>query len=521
MWKGDTSGRGNYSNETTLTPGNVNPQQFGKLAEHPVDGLIIAQPLYLSNVTMSDGNTHNVVIVATEHDSVYAFDANKPADGPLWERHYATGNATTAPDNFGGRTTIGGEIGITGTPVIDPTTSAMYFVTTLQVNGVTQQSLRVIDVRSGKDVGPGSVQVSASVPGTGVGSSNGQIAFDPSIQNQRSGLVLLNGKVLVGWASFGAFGIYHGWLMAYDAATLNLVAVFNPTTQHQDVDVVDGPSDHGGGGSVWQGGAAPAIDGHGNIYVVTADGSFNVDQGGQNYGDTALKLRLDNGTFQIVDWFTPSNQACLNRADMDFGSGGIALLPSDISGGRNLGAAFNKEGRLFLIDLDNMGHFNSAGDTQIPQTFMVGSQECYPGLGPEHAEGSDWQRLYGKPSYFAGNLYLAPSNGTLHQYVFQNGILNPTPFAQSVTVVGARGGHTVVSSSGTSNGIVWMYGKAPNNQAILHAYDASNVGRELWNSSMNASDAMGEGNSFGTPIVADGKVITAYDRALVIYGSLQ
>lgn len=524
-WKGDASGSGSYSGETTLTPPAANPAQFGKLADIAVDGLIVAQPLFVESLDVAAKGKHNAVIVVSEHDSVYAFDADGSSSAPLWQKHYLdpANGITAAPDNFGGRTTLGGEIGITGTPVVEPSTGVMYFVTMIQRNGVSEQWLRAIDVHSGNDFGPGSVKISASVPGDGVASSNGQIAFDPGIQNQRAGLALAKGIVYIAWGSFSDFGRYHGWLMAYDSQTLSQVAVFNPTPQHQAIDFAFGPADFGGGGSFWMGGAAPAMDAAGNLYIVAADGSFNADQGGSNYGDTVLKLRLSGNAFQVVDWFTPSNQACIDEADLEIGSGGVAILPDATGAGRKLGAVINKEGRLYLLDLSNMGHYNPLGDTQIPQQFMVGADTCFANMGGGFAEGTNWNRMYGNVSYWNGNLYMAVSNGTLHQFAFSGGLLNPTPVAQSATVFGLRAGNTVVSANGAQSAILWAYDKSSNNSvAVLHAYDALNVGQELWNSGMKAGrDGMGAGIGFGTPVVANGRVFATYDRHLVIFGPLK
>ena len=522
MWKGDTSGAGLYGSETKLTPQNVNPQQFGLRARFEVDGYVVAQPLYVSQLNMGDKGVHDVVLVATEHNSIYAFDANGGPSALLWQRTYNENNSTPAPDNYGGRTTLGGEIGITGTPVIDRSTGAMYFVTMIQRAGVIEQWLRAVDIKTGADFGPGSMKIEASVPGDGRGSVNGQIPFDPVLQNQRPGLVLLNGKVLIAWGSFSDWGLYHGWLMAYDAASLQRVAVFNPTPQHQAVDDVFGPADHGGGGAFWQGGAPPTIDAQGNIYIVASDGSFNADQGGSNYSDTVLRLQLTNSGFQVMDWFTPANERCVNMADLEIGSGGVVLLPSSAGGGRRA-VVINKEGRLYVLNPDNLGKFNPAGDSQIPQQFMVGAQQCFEGMGEGHAEGADWNRLYGNPAYWAGNLYVAPSNTTLRQYAVQNGTVQIAPLAQSGVAFGFRGGGVVVSANGNSNGIVWVMQKEPSvGAAVLHAFDATSVSRELWNSSMNAPrDAMNTGTSFGVPVVADGRVIAAGKRQVSVYGLLQ
>lgn len=518
-WKGDTSGKGLYSNETVLTPQNVNVQSFGKIATHPVDGIVMAQPLVVTGLDMGAKGTHDVVIVATEHASVYAFDVADPNAGPLWERHYAVNGATPAPDNFGGRTTIGGEIGITGTPVIDPNTGALYFVTMLQANGVVDQWLRAVDIRTGNDFGPGTMKIQASYPGTGVGSVNGSVHFDPLNHNQRAGLTFANGSLIICWGSFSDWGVYHGWVMAYNPANLQQIAAYTTTPDHQDQDYAFGPADFGGGAAVWQGGAAPSVDSAGNIYIVGADGSFNADQGGRNFGDAVVKLKLNGNKFEVVDWFGVSNHPCVDPADMEIGSGGLALLP-DVGGGRSLGMVINKEGRLYLLDTNNLGKL-ATGDAQIPQQFMVGVNECFAGLGPANAEGTGWERLYGNPSYWNGNIYLAPANSNIRQYAVQNGRINPTPVATGPSATGLRGGHTVVSANGTQNAIVWMYQKRIGDQAVLHAYDATNVSRELWNSNINgARDGMGTGSSFGVPVVVNGRVLAAYGKAVAVYGKL-
>jgi hypothetical protein len=523
MWKGDPSETGAYSGETTLTTSNVSVSQFGQLGSFKADGIIMGQPLYVSNVDLGTGGKHDLIIVTTEHDSVYAFDADNPAAGSLWERHYVdpTSGITPMPDNFGGRTTLGGEVGITGTPYIDADTGILYFVTTLARNGTPEQWLRAIDIRTGQDSGPGSVQIQASVAGDGKGSVNGQIAFDPSNQNQRVGLIKVSGAIVVGWGSFSDWGVYHGWLMAYDPATLKQIAVFNPTPQYQSTDAASGPSDYGGGGAFWQGGAAPAVDANGYIYINAADGSFNADQGGNNYGDTMLKLQLSANSFNIVDWFTPSDAACIDLHDLELGSAGVALLPTDFTNGAKYAATYSKEGRFFLINTATMGKFNPGGDNQIPQVFMVGDYTCSDAITSDVAEGPTWNRLYGTPSYWNGNVYAAASSSPLKQYQFQNGLLNPTPLAVSPTSYGLRGANTVVSSNGTQNAILWAYEKSAAGQGILHAYDATDVSKELWNSMMNAGrDQLGQGIGFATPVVAEGRVVVAYDTRVGIYGLL-
>jgi hypothetical protein len=522
MWKGDQSGQGLYSQETTLTPANVNPAHFGLLGQFNTDGLLIAQPLYVSNVDTGSGK-HNLIILATEHCSVYAIDADQPSAGSLWERHYLDpANGITAQlDTFGGRSTFNGEVGITGTPVIDAVTGALYFVTMYVHNGVAEQWLRGLDIRTGHDFGPGSMQIQASVPGDGKGTVNGQIPFDPSIHNQRMGLTEVSGAIIVTWGSFSDKGVYHGWLMAFDASTFKLRAAFTPTPQAQTGDPLNGPSDDGGGAGLWAGGAAPTVDSSGNIYMNTADGSFNADSGGNNYGDSVLKIKLNGSSFQVVDWFTPANQNCLNFLDLDLGSTGITLLPTSLTSGQKLAVSANKEGRLYLLDTTNLGHFNAGGD-RIPQQFMVGNSACSK-TTTQAAEGGTWNRLYGNVSYWNGFVYAAPSNMAIQQYQFVGSSFNPTPVAHGATAFGWRGGNTVVSANGNNNGIVWAYEKtAPppvgTSQGILHAYDATSISNELWNSNTTPGDQLGQGIGFSTPVVANGHVIATSDDTVTVYG---
>ena len=520
MWKGDSSEKGLYSSETTLTPANVSVGQFGRLGSFKADGLIMAQPLYVTSLDMGQAGKHNVIIVVTENDSVYAIDADNPGAGPLWQRSYVdpANGITTAPDTSNA---MGGQVGISSTPVIDANTGVLYFVTAISNNGVVQQWLRAVDVRTGKDAGAGSMQIQAGVPGDGKGSVNGQIPFDPTVENQRAGLTEVNGSILVAWGSFSDWGVYHGWLMAFDPKTLALQAVFNPTTQYQAIDPANGPSDHGGGGSFWQAGAAPAVDANGNIYLNAANGSFNANSGGNNYGDTLLKLKLNGSSFQIEDWFTPSSEACMDVEDLELGSGGVALIPTDFTNGSKYAIALSKEGRLFMLNTDTLGKFNAGGPDQIAQEFMIGEQSCSD-PSPIDTEGPGWNRLYGNLSYWNGNIYAGASSLALKQYQFQNGLLNPTPVATSPTTYGLRGANTVVSAHGNQSGIVWAYEKTTTGQGILHAYDATSVSTELWNSMMDSTrDALGEGIGFSTPVVVNGRVIVTYDTRVGIFGLLQ
>jgi hypothetical protein len=516
-WKGSDSGNALYT-AGTLTSQSVNSSAFGQLARYHVGGDIQAQPLYVSNLDMGAAGVHNVVIIATEHDDIAAFDGDGKVPQALWSRSYLGPGITTGTAIFGGRTGLGPEVGITGTPVIDPVTGAMYFVTLIVESGSIEQWVRSVDVRTGMDFGPGSVMVRATIPGDGPGSNNGQISFDPSVENQRPGLALTGGQVLIAWGSFSDSGVYRGWLMAYDAKTLKQVAVFSPATQYQAQDAANGPADHGGGGSFWAGGAAPSIDSAGNIYVIAADGSFNADTGGKNYGDSVLKLKLSNGSFQVLDYYTPANNACLDHADLEIGSGGLMLLPSGAGGGQPLAITGNKEGRLYLLNTSNLGKYNAA-DAQIPQQFLVGSQACQPGQGSAGADGPGWERLYGNVTYWNGSVYLGPSNTDLRQYRFSGGTLSTTPASRSVTQFLNRGANTIVSANGNADAIVWAETKDAKSAMGLHAYDANDLSHELWNNYMG-TNLLYPGVRFATPVVVDNKVIAAGANDLFIYGLL-
>jgi len=518
-WKGDATGNGLYDNETTLTPASVNATQFGKLRTLKTDGLVEAQPLYVRNVDLgATAGVHDLLIVATENDSVYAFDGQSSST-PLWQRSFLSSGISAQPDDFGGRSTFAGQVGITGTPVIDPNTGILYVVaaTQNQQTGAISDTLHAIDIRTGNDAGAGSVVISASVPGMSTDAVNGMISFDATHENQRPGLVLSNGVLYIAFGSFSDVPPYHGWLLAYNPATLQ--AVFNSTT-----DSASGNDyEEGRGAGFWTGGAAPSVDSDGSLYIVAANGSTDVQNGGVDYGDTVLHLSFENGQFKVLDWFTPFNRDCIDGADLEIGSGGVALLPSAVGGSDPLAVAVSKEGRLYLLDRENLGEYNATAD-QVPQEFVAGADTCDASTTNAAADGSSWDRFYGNISYWNGNLYMAASNSAIHQYSIANGTINPTPVAIGATDTGYRGGNTVVSSDGNSDGIVWMYEKSATvDAATLHAYNATNVSQELWNSNMAANDRDAldtGGQSFQVPVVIDGQVFAASGDYVDVYSAL-
>jgi hypothetical protein len=483
--------------ETILTPANVNPVQFGRLFSRPVDGQVFAQPLYLPSVAIPGKGVHNVVFVATEHDSVYAFDADSnagPNGPPLWQVNLAdakAGETTAGVADVLNCATITPELGITGTPVIDPSTNTLYVVAMTKRDDLIFHRLHALDVTSGAERSGSPVLIAASVPGKGDGfiSAATSVTFDAYFYKNRAGLLLLNGVVYAGWTSHCDSRSYHGWIIAYDATSLRQVAVFNSTPNAYQ-------------GSFWMGGAAPAADADGNIYAISGNGKFDADANGSNFGDTVIKLSFPG--LKVVDYFTPFNQQFLDRADMDLGSSGAVLLP-DIAGSmahRHLLVNAGKEGRIYLIDRDRMGHFNPNGDTQIVQSIAgaIGAQ-------------------FGGPAYFNGSLYFAAAHDRLKAFSVSAAHIETLPSSQSSQVYDYPGAVPSVSADGSLNGIIWVIESS--SSGTLHAYDASNVSTELYHSQMNSSrDALGSFLRFSVPTIANGRVYVGTRDALVVFGLL-
>lgn len=486
----DNARTGQNLQETVLTPTNVNTVQFGKLFSLPVDGYIYAQPLYIANLNIG-GQLHNVVFVATEHDSVYAFDADNPGAAPLWHTSFidpAAGVTTVASVADTGCYDLVPEIGITGTPVIDPAAGRLYVVAKTKENGTFVQRIHALDITTGADaVGP--VTIQATVPGTGDGSDgHGNLTFNPLQENQRAALLLSNGVLYIAFASHCDSNPYHGWVLAYDAATMNQVGAFNATP-------------NGGMGGIWQSGGGAAADADGDVYVITGNGTFDADTGGSDFGDSFLKLA--GGTLMLSDYFTPYDQASLAANDTDLGSGGPLLLPDQTVGPPHLLVGAGKEGTIYLVNRDAMGQFQTGSDSQIVQSL--------PG-----ALGS----LFSTPAYFANTVYFVAVDDVLKAYVLNNGQL--TLSGQAATPFGFPGASPVISANGSSNGIVWalqtdQYASA--GPAVLHAYSAADVSIEFYNSNQNpARDDPGPAVKFTVPTVANGKVFVGTQNQLAVFG---
>jgi len=505
----DLSRDGVNSHEFALTPSSVKTATFGRLFSCTVDGAIYAQPLWVANLTIST-TKHNVIFVATMHNSVYAFDADDNANPcvVLWHAnlidaaHGAVGaeasvNGTLLGNGFGD---IQPEVGVTGTPVIDPATNIMYVVSK-SVNGSTQffQRLHALDLTTGNEKLNSNkpVLISASVTGDGDGSSGGNVAFDPRNEHQRSGLALVNGVVYVAWASHEDHDPYHGWLIGFNASTLAQVpnGVFNTTPNA----VASFPYSRGG---IWMAGGAPASDVGHNLYLITGNGTYN---GSSNFSDSILRFDTSAG-LTLHDWFTPKDQDVLDASDFDLGSGGAVVLvdlpapapfPHLLIGGGKAGSG--NTGEVYVLNRDNMGLF-TPNDSGILQQFPLGSH------------------IFATAAFWQNRLYVAGEGGPLTAFTFNQttGLFtNTSTPVQSPTSYGFPGATPSVSSNGTTNGIVWAIDSSqyctppqPNGcgAAVLHAYDATNVHNELWTSGQIAADKAGLAVKFTVPTVANGKV---------------
>jgi len=511
----DNTRQGQNTNETLLTPGNVNTNSFGKLFSYALDGYVFAEPLIMTNVVIPGQGTHNVLFVATEHDTLYALDAdsNKAGtnSGVLWKRNVGL-SATSAGAPFGGRynggtgyTDIVPEVGITGTPVIDANTGTIYVdAFTRDVVGSTtsyNHRIHALDVATGDERPYSPVIVAGSVPGTGVGSSGGVQTFSAIQHGARPALCLANGILVVSYASYADTDPYHGWVFAYNAANFNQLGVFN-TTPNASVADFGGNAAEGG---IWQGGGGLCVDSSNNIYFETGNGSFSANTNGGDYADTVLKLSITNG-LAVADYFTPFDQATLAAQDTDLGASGPLLLPDSVGtvAHPHLMVGVGKSGKVYLIDRDNMGHWQGGSDGQIVQSFSSG--------------GGMWS----PPTYWNKLLYLQPSSGTMRSFSVSNGFINPTATATAPASFGSGNGSPVISANGANNGIAWVLNNNSGNSGsagALYAFNALNISQMLWNSSqLGSRDSTGPGVKMTTLTVAGGKVYVGGQYTLSVYG---
>src|ERR1700751_3642148 len=488
----DLSRDGTNTSEYALTMANVNSSTFGKLFSCQADAAIYTQPLWVSNITIG-GAKHNIVVVATMPDPVYVFDADPSPCVTYWHTQFIPSGETfyTAADVF--TNSIFPDIGILGTPVIDSTSNTLYFVTkTKNTTGpgiIAHQRLHAVNLADGTEIANSPVELdnSITVPGNCEGGST--IAFNAGTENQRPGLALVNGVVYITWASHGDHDPYHGWVIGFSATTLSRVSAFNTSPN-----AAEGLGYCRAG--IWMSGGAPSADAAGNLYVITGNGVFD---GTSAFGDSFLKLGATNG-LTLTDWFTPMGQLSLDAFDQDLGAGGAAVLVDQASGPHpHLIIGGGKAQTLYLFDRTNMGHFTSGGPDKVVQSLNASEVS------------------FSTPAFWQNTLYFFGFNGPGLAFTFlpASDTFNPSVASATTPSFSFPGSSPSVSSNGNANGIVWMidsntYGTGDNGPAVagpavLHAFDATNLGTELWNSSQVPADVAGNAVKFTVPTVANGK----------------
>jgi Immunoglobulin domain len=494
-FKNDQARSGQNLTVATLTLSNVNSTTFGLLRSLAVDSSVDAEPLYLSKLVMS-GSTHNVAFVATENDSVYAFDADTGAS--FWHvSMLAAGESASDTRNCGEVTP---SIGVTATPVIDRAAGphgVMYVVAMSKDSSSNyHQRLHALDVTSGAELFGGPKEISATYPAIAGGAAT---SFDPVQYAERAALLLLNGVIYTSWTSHCDSQPYGGWIIAYDQTTLAQKSVLNVA-----------PNSGGGGPAIWMAGDGPAADAAGNIYLLTANGVFEttLDANGfpnkQDYGNSFLKLTASGQTLKVADYFAMADEVNESAQDLDLGSGGEMLLPDlrDATNTvRHLAVGAGKGGTIYVVNRDSMGKFN-------PSTNNIWQELA----------GAVPGRVFSSPAYFNNTVYYGDIGGTLKAFSITSAKLSTSPTSQTGTQFAYPGASPVVSANGTANGIVWAVENT--SPAVLHAYDAMNLARELYNSNQAGSgrDHFGAGNKFTVAAVADGKVLVGTPSSVAVFG---
>jgi hypothetical protein len=516
-WRNDAQRSGQNEQELALSPTTLNSTNFGKLFSCPVDGEIFAEPLYVANLEIS-GGMHNVVFVVTENDSVYAFDADASPCVTYWSD--LTGTATSllpanelpVPSQDVNSTDIEPTVGITGTPAIDSATNTIYLVTksknTTNLNPTYVQRLYALNIATGGEEPSSPVEILPSAAGNGDGNGGGgTVQLDAFTQNQGAGLLLLGHNVYIAFGSLNTTAPYHGWVIGYDQTTLAQVGVF-----------LDTPN--GAAGGIWQGGAGLSVDpDSGYIYGASGGGTFDAYSAAKpnnDYGESFLKI--DPAQWSLVDYFTPCNEYTLSSSGTNIGSTGVLPLP-DAAGSAahpRLLLGGNEAGTLYLLDRTSLGHFN--GGT-CPDTAPI--EEI---LFPQ-------KPLSGTPAVWTDSsgvirVYLGANGATLGAYTISNAVLTPTPASQSPSVFSDLAPSPTISSNGTTGGIVWAldsagYDSNPQGPVVLHAYAATNLATELYNSNQaGARDLPGVALKFTVPMVGNGKVYVGTKTELDVYGFL-
>ncbi|MGA8273689.1 MAG: immunoglobulin domain-containing protein [Candidatus Sulfotelmatobacter sp.] len=493
----DVARTGQDLTETTLTLANVNSSTFGKLGFYSADGLVDAEPLYASNVAVPNNGTHNILIVASEHDSVYAFDADSGAT--LWQVTMLKSGETTSDDRGCGQITP--EIGATSTPVIDRSSGpngAVYVVAmSKDASGNYYQRLHALDLALGTELFGGPVNVQATYPGTGDNSTGTNVVFDPGQYAERAALLLLNGVIYTGWTSHCDIRPYTGWIIAFSESTLAQTSVLNLTP-------------NGNEGSVWMAGAGLAADTSGNIYFLDANGDFDTTLNASgfptdgDYGNSFMKLST-SGALAVADYFEMDNGVAESDSDTDLGSGGTIVLPDLKDGSGNtwhLAVGAGKDSNLYLVNRDSMGKF-STNNANIYQELSG----ALPG------------GVWAMPAYFNNTIYYGSVGTPIQAFTITNAMLSTAATAQTANTFGYPGATPSVTANGTSNAIVWAVENT--SPAVLHAYNATNL-TEIYNTNQasNTRDQFGNGNKFITPMIVNGKVFVGTPNGVAVFGPL-
>lgn len=495
----DNARTGATLTEKVLTPQNVNANRFGKLGAFKVDGAVYAQPLFVPGIEIPDKGRHDVLFVATELDSVYAFDAQYPDEPPLWhisfldhKRGVTALSARDAACPF-----IRPELGITSTPVIDMKTGTLYLLARTMIRhtiGSNEyfQHLHALAITTGAEKFGGPKLISATVPGKGALAKDGQVAFDAQLENPRAALLLANNALYAAWGSSCDVDPYHGWVMAYDPRSLVQRAVLNVTPDGRE-------------GGIWMSDAGLGADAGGNVYVPIGNGTFDAVAGGRDYGDSILKLALDGSSLQIRDYFTPYDQQKLSDADLDLGSSGPLVLP-DLAGPHpHLLLQPSKGGAIYVIDRDRMGKFRREGDDIVQKVPMRGGG-------------------YGAMAYWNGHVFFACEDDYLRDYVIVNGELKPNKL--SSTKFANPGATPSVSANGNKDAIVWAIltktWNGPDQPAVLYAFAADNISQPIYSSEQDSQrDRATMGVRFVVPVVANGRVYFGARGEVEMYGLLK
>jgi hypothetical protein len=493
----DIGRTGQNLSETVLATNNVNSSTFGKLGFYSTDGLVDAEPLYASTVAVPGNGSHNILIVASEHDTVYAFDAD--TGSTLWSTSMLKAGETTSDNRSCGQ--VSPEIGVTSTPVIDRTrgpNGAVYVIAMSKNGGNYYQRIHALDLALGTELFGGPVTIQATYPGTGDNSNGTDVVFDPAQYKERSGLLLLNGVIYTGWASHCDIRPYTGWIIGYSAANLSQTNVLNVTP-------------NGNEGAIWMAGDGLAADSSGNIYFLDANGDFDTTLNASgfpadgDYGNAFMKISTTGNQLAVADYFEMYNQSSENDSDIDLGSGGEMVLP-DLSNGSNtvhLAVGAGKDGNLYVVNRDNMGKFNPNNNTAIYQELAG----ALPG------------GVWAMPAYFNNTVYYGSVGGSIQAFTISNAKLSTSSAFNTANTFGYPGATPSVSANGNSNGIVWAAENS--NPAVLHAYDASTL-NELYNSNQagGGRDQFGAGNKFITPMIVNGKVFVGTTNGVAVFGLL-